>query len=54
MLQSISPKWRVHHWLQLVVQDITDEEVPWFKLVVPLMSGVEGTTLVLAKHLIMM
>ena len=51
-LQSINPKWKVCHWLQLTVQDIADEEVPCFKLVAPLRSGAEGTTLVLAKCLL--
>ena len=32
-LQNIDTKWRVHRWLQLAVQGITDEEVPWFELV---------------------
>ena len=54
MLQSIDPKWRVCCWLQLVVQDITDKEVRWCELVTLLMLGAEGTTLALAKHLIMM
>ena len=38
-LKNIDLKWRVHHWLQLAVQDIADEEVPWFKLVALLTSG---------------
>ena len=31
--------WRVHCWLQLVVQDIADDKVPWYKLVTPLTLG---------------
>ena len=27
-LQNIDPKWRVHRWLQLAVQDIADDKVP--------------------------
>ena len=39
-------------WLQVAVQGITDEEVPWYKLVTPLASGAEGAALSLAKHLV--
>ena len=52
MLESIDPHWRATHWLQMVVQGITEEEVPWYELVIPLMLGAEGTTLSLAKHLL--
>ena len=34
-LESIDPTWRATHWLQLVVQGITEDEVPWYKLVSP-------------------
>ena len=51
-LECIDPHWRATHWLQVVVQGIADEEVPWYKLVTSLMSGVEGTALSLAKHLL--
>ena len=44
--------WRTTHWLQLVVQDISDDEVPWYELVIPLMVGTEGAALSLAKHLL--
>ena len=54
MLQSIDPKWRVHCWLQLAVQDIANGEVPYFKLVTLLTSGVEGIALALAKCLLML
>ena len=52
MLESIDPTWRATHWLQLVVQGIVDDEVPWYELVIPLTSGVEGAALSLAKHLL--
>ena len=51
-LESIDPQWRATRWLQMVVQGITKEEVPWYELVIPLMSGAEGATLSLAKHLL--
>ena len=35
-----------------MVQGIAEEEVPWYELVLLLMSGAEGTTLSLAKHLL--
>ena len=50
---SIDPKWNVHHWLQLVIQGIVDDEVPWYELVTLLMSGAEGVALLMAKHLLM-
>ena len=52
MLESIDPHWRATRWLQVTVQGIAEEEVPWYKLVIPLMSGAEGTALSLAKHLL--
>ena len=52
MLESIDPNWRATHWLQLVVQGIAEDEVPWYELVIPLTSGVEGTALLLAKCLL--
>ena len=36
----------------MAVKGIAKEEVPWYELVTPLMSGVEGTALSLAKHLL--
>ena len=51
-LENVNLKWRVCCWLQLAVQGIADEEVPWFELVAPLTSGAEGTALTLAKCLI--
>ena len=53
MLESIDPSWRATHWLQLTVQGIEEDEVPWYELVIPLTSGAEGTALSLAKHLLM-
>ena len=50
-LEEIDPHWRAMHWLQVAVQGITDE-VPWYKLVTPLTSGVEGMALSLAKCLV--
>ena len=35
-----------------MVQGITEEEVPWYELVIVLMSGAEGVALSLAKHLL--
>ena len=52
MLESINPHWRATHWLQVVVQGIAKEEVPWYKLVIPLTSRAEGAALSLAKHLL--
>ena len=51
-LEDIDPHWRAMRWLQVAVQGITDEEVPWYKLVTPLTSGAEGAALSLAKRLV--
>ena len=51
-LEEIDPHWRAMRWLQVAIQGITDEEVPWHKLVAPLTSGVEGVAMSLAKHLV--
>ena len=51
MLECIDPHWRATCWLQVAVQGIA-EEVPWYELVTPLTSGVEGMALSLAKHLL--
>ena len=51
-LETIDPTWETTHWLQLVVQGISDDEVPWYELVIPLMVGTEGAALSLAKHLL--
>ena len=51
-LEQIDPHWRATRWLQVAVQGIMDEEVPWYELVTPLTSGAEGVALSLAKHLV--
>ena len=51
-LEEIDPHWRAQRWLQVAAQGITDEEVPWHKLLTPLTSGVESVTRSLAKHLV--
>ena len=51
-LEEIDPHWRATQWLQVAVQGITEEEVPWYKLVTPLTSGVEGMALSPAKRLV--
>ena len=51
-LETVDPTWRTTPWLQLAVQDISDDEVPWYELVIPLMVGTEGAALSLAKHLL--
>ena len=52
-LKTINPTWRTTRWLQLVVQGISDDEVPWYELVIPLTVGTEGAALSLAKCLLM-
>ena len=52
MLETVDPTWRTTRWLQLVVQGIPDDEAPWYKLITPLMVGVEGAALLLAKCLL--
>ena len=52
MLETVNPTWRTTLWLQLAVQGILDDEVPWFKLIILLMVGAEGTALPLAKRLL--
>ena len=51
-LEDINPHWGATCWLQVAVQGIAKEEVPWYELVTPLTSGVEGVALSLAKHLL--
>ena len=51
-LETINPTWRTTCWLQLVVQGISDDKMPWYELVIPLMVGTEGTALSLAKCLL--
>ena len=38
-LEGINPHWRATCWLQVVVQGIAKEEVPWYELVTPLTLG---------------
>ena len=52
MLETVNPTWRTTHWLQLVVHGISDDELPWYELITPLMVGAEGMALLLAKHLL--
>ena len=52
MLETVDPTWRATHWLQLAVQGISDDEMPWYELITPLMVGTKGTALSLAKHLL--
>ena len=52
MLETVDPTWQTTHWLQLVVQGISDDEVPWYEYVALLMMGAEGMALLLAKHLL--
>ena len=54
LLETIGPTCRTTHWLQLVVQGILDDKVPWYELVIPLTMGTEGAALALAKHLLTM
>ena len=42
MLETVNPTWRTTRWLQLVVQGISDDEVPWYEFVIPLMVGTEA------------
>ena len=51
-LETVDPTWQTTRWLQLAVQGISDEEVPWYKYVSLLMMGAEGMALSLAKHLL--
>ena len=51
-LEEIDPHWRATQWLQVAIQGITDEEVPWHELVTPLTSGAEGVARSLAKCLV--
>ena len=52
MLETVNPTWRATCWLQLAVQGISDDEVPWYDLVTLLMVGAEGAALSLDKHLL--
>ena len=52
MLEMVNPTWRTTRWLQLVVQGILDDEVPWYEFIIPLMVETEGAALSLAKCLL--
>ena len=52
MLETVDPTWQTTRWLQLAVQGILDDEVPWYKFVAPLTMGAEGVALSLIKHLL--
>ena len=52
MLETVDPTWWTTCWLQLVVQGISDDKVPWYEFVTQLMMGTEGTALLLAKCLL--
>ena len=49
-LETVDPTWRTTRWLQLAVQGISDDEVPWYEYVALLKMGAKGTALSLAKH----
>ena len=51
-LETIDPTWRTTCWLQLVVQGIPDDEVPWAKCIIPLTVGTEDVAVPLAKRLL--
>ena len=51
-LETVDPTWQTTCWLQLAVQGISDDEVPWYEYVMPLMSGAKGMALSLAKCLL--
>ena len=52
MLEMVDPTWRTTPWLQLAVQGILDDEVLWYKFIIPLMVGTEGVALSLTKCLL--
>ena len=52
MLETVDPTWQTTRWLQLTVQGISDDEVPWYEFVALLMMGAEGSALSLAKCLL--
>ena len=51
-LEDIDPHWRAMCWLQVAVQGIAKEEVPWYELVTPMTPGMEGAALSMAKCLL--
>ena len=38
-LEMVDPTWRTTHWLQLAVQGISDDKVPWYEFIIPLTWG---------------
>ena len=48
-LAEIDASWRAKWWLEVAIEGIQDEEVPWHDLLTLLTSGAEGTTKALAK-----
>ena len=52
MLETVDPTWWTTRWLQLVVQGIFDDEVPWYEYIAPLTTRAEGAALSLAKCLL--
>ena len=52
MLETVCPICRASPWLQLVVQGILDDEVPWYELITLPTVGAEDAALLLAKHLL--
>ena len=51
-LETVDPTWQTTHWLQLAVQGILDDKMPWYEYVTLLMLGAKGTALSLAKCLL--
>ena len=51
-LETVDPTWQMTRWLQLVVQGISDDEVPWYECVTPLTLWAKGMALSLAKCLL--
>ena len=51
-LVEIDACWRAKRWVEVATQGIRDEEVPGHDLLASLMSGAEGATKALAKHLV--
>ena len=52
MLETVYPTWQTTCWLQLEVQGISNDKVPWYECVTPLTLGAKGMTLLLAKCLL--
>ena len=52
MLETVNLTWQMTCWLQLVVQGISNDEVPWYECIAPLTSGAESAATSLAKCLL--